>query len=67
MLPTTSLRLAINGASTSWRSVAAAAKQSASAFAEVSAEHAMKETPANRRTPVSSSKEIKVICNRNFV
>src|SRR5205807_506151 len=37
MLPTTSLRLAINGASTSWRSIAAAAKQSASAFAKVNA------------------------------
>jgi ribosomal protein S2 len=56
MLSQLPLRLAINDAGTSRRSIAAAAKQSASVFAKVDVDLAMKEIPAKWRTPVSSSR-----------
>jgi len=58
MLSHLPVRLAMIKASTSQRSIAAAAKQSASAFAAADVDLAMKEIPAKRRTPVSSSRRL---------
>ena len=67
MLPTTSLRLAINGASTSGRSIAAATKQSASAFAKANAGDAIEKNTGEMAHSRLVVQESKVICNHNFV
>jgi hypothetical protein len=56
MLPTTSLRLAINDAGTSWWSSQPQRSRVHRRYARVNADYAMKETPAKWRTPVSRAR-----------
>jgi len=56
MLPTTSLRLATNDASTLSRSSQPRRSRVHRPYTKVNADYAMKETPAKWRTPVSRAR-----------
>ena len=67
MLPTTSLRLAINDVGTSWRSSQPWRSRVRRRFAKVNADYAMKENTGEMAHSRFVVQEIRQICNRNFV
>ena len=67
MLSQLPLRLAINDASTSQWSIAAAAKQSVSVFAAADVDLAMKENTGEMAHSRLVVPETQLICNHNFV
>jgi hypothetical protein len=67
MLPTTSLRLAINDASTSWRSSQPQRSRVHRRYAKVNADLCDERNTGEMAHSRLAGQEIKLICNRKFV